>query len=237
MGADANLFPIMQVCTAWVDEMSFTIVMTRILSKNMSDRVPDRTHWIIVSYSHEVISYIHIALRQYLCGTFVSRHDLQTILKTTPRKQATSTVTMTTRTELLYNSEGNPVKKNRALFLVSFSQVCWVTAQFYKSKMTALACGVDRVDFLNMLMYLILLNVMFCLYFSNAICSKKMYFQKEIKYICTTLWVYTVMQPYCMIDFISSVWRPSHPGRQTCRSLLQKDVRKLWWKRKGDSVS
>lgn len=152
-----------------------------------SDHVPDKTHWIIISYSHEVISYIHIALRQYLCGTFMSRHDLQTILKTTPRKQAMSTVTMTTCTELLYNSEGNPVKKNRALFLVSFSQVCWVTALFYKRKMTALACVVDCVDFLNMLIYLILLNVMFCLYFLNAICSKQMHFKKEIKYICTTL--------------------------------------------------
>jgi len=35
--------------------------------------------------------------------------------------------------ELLYNKEGIPVKKNNAPFLVLFSQVCWVTALFYKS--------------------------------------------------------------------------------------------------------
>lgn len=185
-----------------------------------------KTNRIIISDSDEVIIiHSYCTQRQYLlCGTCVSRHDLRTILKTTPRKQATFTVTMTTCPELLYNREGIPVKKNRALFLVSFSQVCWVTALFYKSidstvwkksysqesdsiSMRCWLCGLLKyVD----VSHFVKCDVLFV--FLNVICPKNMYFKLEIKYICPTLADYYVCIMWCshIVWLISSLVYGDH---------------------------
>lgn len=72
--------------------------------------------------------------RRYSCRAFLSRHDLQ-IKKwfwkqLQGNKQCSRSLWQLAQN---YNSEGNPGKKNRPLFLVSFSQVYWVAALFYKS--------------------------------------------------------------------------------------------------------